>query len=61
MVKEHLAVVGRKDDDRIMIGLIIFQRGDQPAELMIDMGDAGIVAGHRLMAQLCIPTAVHAV
>ena len=29
MVKEHLAVVGRKDDDRIMIGLIIFQRGDQ--------------------------------
>ena len=61
MVEEHLAMVRREDDDGVMVGLVVLQCGDQAANLVIQMRDAGIITGHGLAAQLRVAATVHAV
>lgn len=44
MVTKLLPVIGGKNDDGVVIQLLFDQCHDQPADLVIQMGNAGIVA-----------------
>ena len=49
VVAQHLAVVGHEEEDRVVHQLLLHQGRDDPADLMVHMGNGGVV-GHPQLA-----------
>ena len=43
MISQHFSMVGTKENHRILHQPLLHQSGQQPADLVIQMGDGGIV------------------
>ena len=61
MVKQHLSVITGKQDDGIVIDAVFLQRSQDATQLMVDMGDCRIVAGHGILSHSSITAAVYGV
>ena len=43
MVTKHIAVVAGHDDQRVVVAAALLEAGDQPADVVVDLGDHAVI------------------
>ena len=46
VIAQVFTVIGSEDDERVVVKMFLLKQGNQPAHLMVDLRDRGIVIGH---------------